>query len=202
MENSGRIAVCEVCGKEFRAIHEYKGKQSKYCSKACWSVRATIIKKCLYCGAVISTCKSTDKKYCNSICRDLHYRQILKGENSHFWQGGKTQQSEIIRKSAEYKEWRKKVFERDNYTCQKCGKKSTHDLEAHHKKAQSLFPELIFDLDNGLTLCHDCHKETDNYGWKAQKQKAVLLNGVKESSNAEETQTLQETSDPSTVSHD
>lgn len=39
--------------------------------------------------------------------------------------------------------------------------------------------------------------------WEAfTGKKAVLLNGVKESSNAEETQTLQETSDPSTVSHD
>lgn len=43
-----RIAICPVCGKEFRAIHEHKGRKSVYCSKECWSKRGTEEKNALY----------------------------------------------------------------------------------------------------------------------------------------------------------
>lgn len=57
----------------------------------------------------------------------------------------------------EYKEWRKKVFKRDNYTCRECGEKRY--LQAHHIKQVALFPELMFDVDNGETLCKECHQD-------------------------------------------
>lgn len=44
-------------------------------------------------------------------------------------------------------------------------------LEAHHLKEVCNYPEQIFDVDNGVTLCHQCHKETDNYGNKARELK-------------------------------
>ena len=62
--------------------------------------------------------------------------------------------------------WRKDVFKRDNFTCQKCGEKSGK-IEAHHIKSWSEYPDLRFDVGNGLTLCQCCHKKTDNYGRKA-----------------------------------
>jgi len=36
-------------------------------------------------------------------------------------------------------------------------------LEADHIKAFSEYPELIYDINNGRTLCKECHKKTDNY---------------------------------------
>jgi hypothetical protein len=64
----------------------------------------------------------------------------------------------IIRNSFEYKEWRKKVFERDNYICRECNIKCDY-IEAHHIKPFWKFPDLIYDLDNGLTLCKKCHNK-------------------------------------------
>ena len=118
------------------------------------------------CGKKFQTSTKRNKIYCSNECRNLAYRE-RNGEQSHFWQGGKTKESDLLRTSAEYKEWRLAVFTRDNFTCQKCGQRK-RDIEAHHIKERCKYPELMFDVDNGLTLCHECHKETDNYGWKAR----------------------------------
>ena len=61
------------------------------------------------------------------------------------------------RASKKYADWRTSVFERDNYTCQICGKRGEY-LEAHHLKRWCDYPSLRFDVDNGITLCKECHK--------------------------------------------
>lgn len=60
--------------------------------------------------------------------------------------------------SSEYRQWRKDVFERDNYTCQECGDNKGGNLRAHHKKPWKDYPALIFDVSNGITLCEMCHR--------------------------------------------
>ena len=52
--------------------------------------------------------------------------------------------------------WRQKVLERDGGRCQNCG--GDERLEAHHIKPWATHPDLRGDLDNGITLCADCHK--------------------------------------------
>ena len=52
---------------------------------------------------------------------------------------------------------RRKTFERDNYTCQKCWiqDKTTKILEAHH--VIPLYIKGKNKLDNMITLCNNCH---------------------------------------------
>lgn len=88
-----------------------------------------------------------------------------KGEKSYNWKGGTETINKVIRKSLEYRLWRTAVFERDDYTCIFCGIKGG-ELNADHIKPFALFPELRFAIDNGRTLCVDCHRATDTWGNK------------------------------------
>ncbi len=92
-----------------------------------------------------------------------HRSETYKGSNNPNWKGGITPINLAIRMSPRYQQWKIQVFKRDNHTCQKCGLK-TRKIEAHHIKSFSQYPELRFDLENGQTLCIECHKKTDNYG--------------------------------------
>lgn len=92
-------------------------------------------------------------------------KRTMRGDKNPSWRGGVTPIHEIIRKSAEYKLWRKACYERDNYTCIFCGAKGK--VHADHIKPFCLFPELRFAIDNGRTLCVDCHRKTDTWGKKA-----------------------------------
>ena len=83
-------------------------------------------------------------------------------EKHHNWRGGVTKINERIRKSIEYKLWRESVFKRDNFTCVWCGQRGGK-LNADHIKPFALYPELRFAIDNGRTLCRECHRKTDTY---------------------------------------
>lgn len=54
-------------------------------------------------------------------------------------------------------EWRNLVLLKNNHHCSKCD--SDLDVEAHHIKQKSLYPELYLDIDNGEPLCQSCHKQ-------------------------------------------
>lgn len=90
------------------------------------------------------------------------HKELVKGGKHHLGDGTKTPLNMMIRHSIEYKLWREAVYKRDDYKCVWC-RVGGGGLEADHIKPFSLFPELRFAIDNGRTLCHECHKKTDTY---------------------------------------
>jgi len=129
---------------------------------------------CLVCGGEFWRKKSAiekgQNKFCSKICYQSHQKGKKKvqsavydrsGKNNPNWKGGISGENARIRRSPEYKDWREKVFSRDNWTCQKCNARSSTGnaviIEAHHIKPFATHKELRLDISNGLTLCKPCH---------------------------------------------
>lgn len=107
------------------------------------------------------------------------------GENATAWKGGKVSITRLIKGFQNRNGWYKMVYERDGFRCVHCGSKNK--IEAHHKKPirnivdehigkftnnEDLYRFLISldiildsNLENGITLCRECHKkEHVNFG--------------------------------------
>ena len=98
------------------------------------------------------------------------------------WKDGIYPFRELLRDSFKYRQWRSDIFTRDNFTCIWCGLRSGNgkavNLQADHIKSYSSILneynittyeeaekcEELWDINNGRTLCIDCHKKTDTYG--------------------------------------
>ncbi len=80
------------------------------------------------------------------------------GENGTNWQGGITQETKRGRGNKGYKDWQLAVFTRDNFKCIWCSSKE--QIEADHIKRWGEYPDLRYEVNNGRTLCHNCHNKT------------------------------------------
>lgn len=168
---------CRFCRSEF----PIKGKQI-YCSRKCFGKSEKAKRKekaCLQCGKIFKVYKSLMRVQCCSIsCSKKHKPSIIKHTQETKMKIGQANTKYIrdeagnlvpssnfierLRGVNPYKEWRKKVFDRDNFTCQTCGTKK--NLQAHHKIHVSECVKknkiaLIYEVSNGVTLCTRCHSK-------------------------------------------
>jgi len=105
-------------------------------------------------------------------------------EKHWWWKGGITPLRISIRECFQYRQWRSDIFTRDDFTCQICGKRGGK-INADHIKSFSLILaenyirtiedaldcEELWNINNGRTLCEDCHHNTDTFGGKSHKNK-------------------------------
>ena len=90
--------------------------------------------------------------------------KVCYGSNHGNWKGGITPENVRVRKSVEYKIWRESVFSRDNHTCQKCNQIG-YNLNVHHINSFAINKDKRMDINNGITLCNECHRKLHNiYG--------------------------------------
>lgn len=169
------IGKCQYCKGDIIATYSGLNKPDrKYCSIGCSTTVKN--KKMVWTderrkkNAI--ACSKRFKGIKNSDETRLRKSLAIRGKKHWNWQGGITATHFKERSNLKLKEWRRQVFARDNYTCQKCNSRSQKGcnvyLEAHHIKSWAKYPELRYDLNNGLTLCKDCHKLTDNYKGKTK----------------------------------
>lgn len=139
--------VCNNCGEDFRLHkneYERRPENGKFCTRRCESEYKSVQTECLECGFKFSVKKSLYEsgrgKYCS---KDCYYKSQISDVCS-------------IRDTAEYKEWKMEVKNRDG-KCVRCG--SNSDLHAHHIIPVSEDETLATELSNGETLCVDCHAQ-------------------------------------------
>lgn len=171
---TGSYKKCLECGNKFYVIKARKTK-AKFCSVRCAGR--------YYTGRIHLSGNAKQKLRIHNLGKH-------RGLENHQWKGGITPLKEHIRKLDEYKQWRTNVFQRDDWTCLTCSTRGS-ELQAHHIKA---FGIIIFgnhitnldearacaelwDTDNGITLCYDCHlltrtkKQGSDHGRKSQYRK-------------------------------
>lgn len=97
------------------------------------------------------------------------------GELSSNWNDGISKLGHRIRTCRRYLLWRKAVLARDKSICQNCT--SLFNVEVDHKTQfasilrkyeiktiqEAMDCEYLWDVDNGRTLCHNCHVQTDTH---------------------------------------
>jgi len=146
----GRIQkICVRCSSPFMVYPGRKDSQM-HCSLKCANRDTAESQK----GIV-----NPKKILCGESNGSYGKGYLYQGELNPNWKGGTTKENAILRTVNRYYRWRDKVFIRDDYTCQDCGKRGG-DLEAHHIKSFANYPEARFAVSNGQTLCLHCHRKT------------------------------------------
>lgn len=83
------------------------------------------------------------------------------GKNSPKWNFNKTyEERRGERKIPGYNEWRRNVYAKFNWKCLICNTDKSHGvyrLNAHHLESYLYNEYLRCDVDNGVTMCHNCH---------------------------------------------
>ena len=148
----GTTKICTICFTEYAVRGIKRRETSLYCSMKCRGI--SLQGKPSPMKGRISSPETREKQ--------RQAKLGIRGKDHWNYKNGSGSERHRDMQRDEYKQWRKAVFERDNYTCQTCKATGVY-LQADHIKQWAFFPELRYDLNNGRTLCIDCHEKTDSF---------------------------------------
>ena len=144
---------------------------------------------CIDCDCDISKYHNSIRCHsCNMIYQWKNKTRNLSGNKNPSWIDGRTKLQNSIRHSSYYKNWRNKIFKRDNFNCQECSQHGGN-LEAHHTKPfREILQEFLnfynqfslleeknillrlvltwedfWNINYGITYCVNCHVKHDKH---------------------------------------
>lgn len=156
---------CAYCFNKIKIMPHKLIFKNSFCSKKhqimfmkdrSFSLNCVICGKKFYCQPC--QVKYRNRKTCSMECKSV-YQTRLADKRRLDGVYTKHQMDRQLRYCKKANDWRVSIFKRDNYTCKKCKIRGGY-LEAHHIKPFAHFPELRFELSNGITLCKKCHTKT------------------------------------------
>ena len=136
---------CKTCGQEFVPRRQSRNSEGDgtFCSRKYWvphNKTTKVATSCQWCGKVFLSLAIRDQKYCSHECGCLSRKKSKKKTRG--------------RSRYELAKWANAVILRDK-ACMRCG--AAENLQAHHVKPWSKFPELGMEIENGVALCAVCH---------------------------------------------
>ncbi len=163
---TGKVFTCSVCGKEFYRQITLFPKNAPLCSYKCMgkSKERQVLTSCHWCKREYSVAASILKwneirghehNFCSVKCRGSYYS----GDRHPLWYSDRSLVKCRPNGNKAHALWRDEVFSRDDFTCQRCGKRGGY-LEANHVMPYALFPANRYEVLNGETLCRKCHNTT------------------------------------------
>lgn len=146
--------------KEKKGIHLSPKSEFKKGAKS-WNEGRAFRASCLECGKPTSQWNTRDKPV---RCRPCRYKIAFTVKEHHpRWIKDRAQLKERSPRgwdgklSYEYINWMKQVKNRDYWKCRIANDDCSGRVEAHHILNWVQYPELRFEIKNGITLCHAHH---------------------------------------------
>lgn len=168
--------ICRSCSQ----IGKVAWNKNKKGLQIAWNkgLNSIINRDCLFCKENFKIESFKIQECCSHSCA-----QRLRVELGlhHFGDGTKTSLNFAVRATVQYKNWKKRVIERDGYLCKKCGVESVVGkfvlmhvdhieplsflLKKH--KIQTVYDAQdcrgLWNIENGRVLCKVCHLKTETY---------------------------------------
>ncbi|MCK9370825.1 hypothetical protein M0R04_13025 [Candidatus Dojkabacteria bacterium] len=125
--------------------------------------------KCPECGKELS---NRETKICKQCFRGEYHFAYIKDRT-------KLKKSEEERNDYAHREWSKNVKNRDGWKCKINNKDCEGKVIAHHILSYTDYPELRYEINNGITLCHAHHP----IKWAEEKRLIPFFTGLVSVSN-------------------
>jgi len=166
--------ICDQCGKSFEGR-----KPAKRCSHECRKAARRASQRAYQATKKGRATKRAYNKTYNKYYREsergkAYLRAYSKSERcKKAWKDyNKSKKGKAARKAYKLRlklsnskisntslaAWSLQVRERDEHVCQHCSFEGPEGLHAHHILGKAKYPQLALDLDNGITLCEECHQ--------------------------------------------
>jgi len=151
----GRLVVTEYAGNDLQ------GKTIWLCKCDCGSEKEIIVREV--------NLKNNRVKSCGCLTKErlIKFNKDHSGKNSYRYNPDLSDEERYKKHNIcfDYSEWAREVKEKDNFICQICGQIGGA-LVSHHLNSFNIFPDERTNINNGTTLCLECHKEFHSiYGY-------------------------------------